>query len=292
MTRLAAATFAAVLVVAGPVHAESICEPDGTQASGSVYRICMPAPGEYNGILVIWAHGFQDAGTAVQIPEDQLCFGDTCLPDLVNGLGFGFATNSYSKTGLAVLQGKDDIVDLVRIFSAEKGPPRKVYLVGASEGGLITTLALEQRPDLFSAGLAACGPIGSFPLQINYFGDGRVTFEYLLSGPDSRGSAQSRPVARRDVGRLLPAGGETRRLAPGQPPQTGSIRRGCEVAVRPGGLPRQRGTVGARCPQLCRREPQGRQRHPRRIPVRQPNALVHGVGRRQAAQPSGVTRFG
>ena len=38
------------------------CEPDGVQASGSIYRICMPATG-YNGMLVVWAHGFQDAGT-------------------------------------------------------------------------------------------------------------------------------------------------------------------------------------------------------------------------------------
>ena len=51
------------------------CEPDGTQASGSIYRICMPATG-YNGMLVIWAHGFQDAGTPVSIPEDQLCQND------------------------------------------------------------------------------------------------------------------------------------------------------------------------------------------------------------------------
>src|SRR5438105_2167477 len=50
------------------------------------------------------------------------------------------------------------------------------------DGGIITTLAVEQRPDLFAAGLAACGPIGSFPLQINYFGDARATFEYFFPG--------------------------------------------------------------------------------------------------------------
>ena len=100
----------------------------------------MPAAADYNGMLVIWAHGFQDAGTPVAIPEDQLCLDDFCLPDLVNGLGFAFATNSYSKTGLAVVQGKDDILDLVNIFAAQHGRPAKVYLVGASEGGLITAL--------------------------------------------------------------------------------------------------------------------------------------------------------
>jgi pimeloyl-ACP methyl ester carboxylesterase len=164
-----------------PAQAQSVCDPDGVQRSGSIYRICMPASG-YNGILVVWAHGFQDAGTPVSIPEDQLCVNDFCLPEIVNGLGFAFATNSYSKTGLAVLQGQADIVDLVDVFSRHKGRPRKVYLVGASEGGIITALNVEQRPDLFSAGLAACGPIGDFPYQINYLGDARATFEYFFPG--------------------------------------------------------------------------------------------------------------
>jgi pimeloyl-ACP methyl ester carboxylesterase len=57
-----------------------------------------------------------------------------------------------------------------------------VYLVGASEGGIITALSLEQHPEVYSAGLAACGPIGNFPFQINYFGDARATFEVFFPG--------------------------------------------------------------------------------------------------------------
>ena len=182
MKRLCPIVFGLLLLLVGPVRAESICDSDGVQDSGAAYRICMPPPGEYNGRLVVWAHGFQDAGTPIGIPEDQLCLGDFCIPDLVNGLGFGFATSSYSKSGLAVLQGKDDLLDLVRIFAATKGQPQKVYLIGASEGGLMAALAVEQRPDVFSAGVAACGPIGDFPFQINYFGDARVTFDYFFPG--------------------------------------------------------------------------------------------------------------
>ena len=178
----AAALFAVLLLVAIPARAESVCDPDGVQSSGSIYRICMPPADQYNGILVIWAHGFQDAGTPVGIPEDQLCIGDFCIPEVINGLGFGFATNSYSKTGMAILQGKNDIIDLVSVYAAQKGQPRKVFLVGASEGGIITALAVEQRPDIFSGGVAACGPVGNFPLQINYFGDARATFSYFFPG--------------------------------------------------------------------------------------------------------------
>jgi pimeloyl-ACP methyl ester carboxylesterase len=142
----------------------------------------MPSSQPYNGNLVIWAHGFQDAGTPVGIPEDQLCQTGFCIPGLVNGLGFAFATNSYSKTGMAIVQGRDDILDLVRIFSETKGTPHKVYLIGASEGGIITALSVEQHPDVFAAGVAACGPIGSFPGQINYFGDGRALFQVFFPG--------------------------------------------------------------------------------------------------------------
>src|SRR5262249_50271921 len=118
----------------------------------------------------------------VSIPEDQLCSNGFCLYNFANDLGFAFATNSYSKTGLAVRQGQADLVDLVNIFIARKGRPHKGYLVGASEGGLITALNVEQRPDVFSAGVAACGPIGHFPYQVNYFGDARATFEYFFPG--------------------------------------------------------------------------------------------------------------
>lgn len=180
--RVIAIAVAAVALLASPARAESVCDPDGVQSSGSIYRICMPAFGDYNGMLVVWAHGFQDAGTPVSIPEDQLCVADFCIPELVNDLGFAFATNSYSKTGLAVLQGMADIRDLVRLFTLYKGAPRKVFLIGASEGGLITALSVERRPDIFSAGVAACGPVGSFPFQINYFGDARVTFDYFFPG--------------------------------------------------------------------------------------------------------------
>ncbi len=183
MTRLflSACVVSLLLLLPSTSAAASVCDPDGVQLSGSIYRICMPS-GTYNGFLVIWAHGFQDADTPVSIPDDQLCLQDFCVNQVINDLGFAFATNSYSKTGLAVLQGLDDILDLVRIFTAAKGAPRKVYLVGASEGGLITALGIERHPEVFAGGVAACGPIGDFPFQIDYFGDARATFEYFFPG--------------------------------------------------------------------------------------------------------------
>ncbi len=183
MSRIAGLGLAACILLAfartGSAQSASACEPDDVQSSGSIYRICMPT-GEYNGMLVLWAHGFQDATEPVSIPESQLCGPSFCLPELVNGLGFAFATNSYRKTGLAILEGKADLLDLVSIYTAKKGKPKKIYLIGASEGGIITALSLERHPDVYAAGVAACGPLGNFPYQINFFGDARVTFQYFF----------------------------------------------------------------------------------------------------------------
>jgi pimeloyl-ACP methyl ester carboxylesterase len=162
--------------------AKAACSPDRVQASGAIYRICMPPAERYNGRLVVFAHGFQDAGTPVAIPEGQLRVGALSLPDLVNGLGFGFATTSYSKTGLAVREGMADILDLVNLYRAEQGAPRKVYLAGVSEGGLITALLAEQHPEALSGALAVCGPVGDFAYQLHYLGDARTTFEYFFPG--------------------------------------------------------------------------------------------------------------
>ena len=157
------------------------CDPDGLQESGAVYRICMPFFPPWNGDLVVFAHGYVSPTEAVGIPEDQMTLpGGITLASIANSLGYAFATTSYSVNGLAVLEGVADLVDLVEIFTAEKAAPDRVYLIGGSEGGLITTLAVEQHPDVFDGGLAMCGPYGDFGRQINYFGDFRVVFDYLF----------------------------------------------------------------------------------------------------------------
>ena len=169
--------------LAEPARAASVCGPDGLQPSGTaVYRICMPAPDAWNGDLVIWAHGYVDVTQPVAIPESQLCLGDGfCIPALVNGLGFGFATTSYSMNGMATT-AVDDVIDLIDLFAGEQGTPRRVFVIGASEGGLVTALALERRPDLFAGGVSACGPVGDFVRQAEYYGDFRVAFDYFFPG--------------------------------------------------------------------------------------------------------------
>jgi uncharacterized repeat protein (TIGR01451 family) len=166
---------------------QGVCE-DGEQASGAKYRICMPTLPPWNGDLVVYAHGYVAYNEPVAIPEDQLVVGDVSLPDVINAFGYAFATTSYYTNGLAVRAAIPDLVDLVDVFvSTQAVTPTRVYLTGASEGGLITALALEEHPEVFDGGLAACGPLGGLQPQVDYLGDLRVVFDYyfpeLMPGP-------------------------------------------------------------------------------------------------------------
>jgi len=143
----------------------------------------MPDTVAWNGSLVVYAHGYVAFNEPIGIPESQLTLPDgTSLPTLLNSLGFAFAMSSYSTNGLAVLQGIQDSADVVSIFTRVVGPPRRVYLGGPSEGGIITALSIERHPEVWHAGLAACGAIGSFAMEIGYLGDFRVLFDYFFPG--------------------------------------------------------------------------------------------------------------
>ena len=170
---LAAGAFAACT--------ESKCVT-GRQKSGAVYLKCLPEKSCWNGDMVVFAHGYVAPDQPVAVPTDQLTIDGTYLPTAFNQFGYGFAASSFSKNGLAIRQGFDDTEDLVKNVIRPADNPRRVYLIGASEGGLVTTLSAEQLPQVYNAAGAACGPIGSFQGQINYFGDFRVVFDYFFPG--------------------------------------------------------------------------------------------------------------
>ncbi len=198
MSRWIKVSMAVLLLLAfaplTPVFAQSNldCDYYGTHSNGAVYCITLPTMWPmWNGDLVIFAHGYVPVGAPLDIPWGQMMFFNeltgqpTTLPVELNNMGFAFATTSYSENGLAVKQGIEDVKNLVNVFTEQIGmPPNRVFLVGASEGGLITTLAIEKYPDVFNGGLAACGPIGSFQGQVNYWGDFRTLFDYFMDAPE------------------------------------------------------------------------------------------------------------
>jgi pimeloyl-ACP methyl ester carboxylesterase len=146
-----------------------------TLSSGEIYQICKPD--NWNGELIIYAHGYEHESVPLRLPLQAAAY----VP-LFTSLGFAFATTSFSQNGLAIQSGIQDIIRLRERFIQQVGPAKEIYLTGASQGGIITTLALERYPELFSGGLSLCAPCGNFQKQVNYYAGFRVLFDYFFKG--------------------------------------------------------------------------------------------------------------
>jgi pimeloyl-ACP methyl ester carboxylesterase len=177
--------FCVVASAAQPLDAQPAATPgpceEGVLEGGARSLICVPVEG-WNGELVVFAHGYVRFDQPLDFYHLQLQDGAS-LPFLVQSLGFAFATTSYRRNGLAILEGAEDIRNLVAAFAASgRAVPVRTYVTGVSEGGLVAALLAEQSPELFTGALSTCGPIGSFRKQITYFGDFRVLFDYFFPG--------------------------------------------------------------------------------------------------------------
>jgi len=151
---------------------------EGVDENGALYRICMPE--EWNGDLVVFAHGYVAPNKPVELPDTELDDGRT-MEEVFGEMGYASAISSYRDNGLVVPEAVIDLVNLVSIFKSYYPHVDHIYLVGGSEGGLVTVKSLETK-QLYDGGLAVCGPIGSFAKQLNYFGDFKLVFDYFYPG--------------------------------------------------------------------------------------------------------------
>lgn len=152
---------------------------EGAFSTGALWLICIPHK-DWNGDVIVFSPGYTIPSAPIDFYYLELPDG-TFLPDLAESLGFAFATTSNRQNGLAVLEGADDIRDLVNFFPQVAGQnPGKTYMIGASQGGIVTTLLMEQSPTLLSGGLPMCGAVGDFQRQLNYIGDFRLLFDYFF----------------------------------------------------------------------------------------------------------------
>lgn len=145
-----------------------------------VWLYTVPPTEQFNGSLVVWCPSIQYATSPVGLPVEFSEIPD--LTGLINGLGFAFAVRAYSTNGFAIDQNIEDVREMVDIYTEREGAPEKVFLIGASGGGLVATLLLERYPEEFAGGLSACGPLGDFQQQIEYLLDARATFNVYFPG--------------------------------------------------------------------------------------------------------------
>jgi hypothetical protein len=176
----AAVMLAAVAVVPGTAFAKKEPEPEyfvdeatlpfdplpGAEALWGVhkdagYRIEVPA--DWNGSLVMWAHGFR--GEGLELTVDNHPLREFLIPN-----GYAWAASSYSKNDYNVEAGAKDTRDLAKLFKKLVDKPDTTYITGASMGGHITAVSIEQWKNDYDGAMAICGVVGDFEL-FDYFLD-------------------------------------------------------------------------------------------------------------------------
>ena len=155
---------------------------------GAGYRIEVPR--EFNGTLVMYAHGYAGTGEALRVG----------VPPIRKHLieqGFAWAASSYRANYYDVRAGVEDTNQLalaVEDIAADNDRTidiKKYYIIGHSMGGHISgaaveqeTIATAQHPVEYDAALPMCGVMGDTEL-FNYFKAYEVAAHQLADMPET-----------------------------------------------------------------------------------------------------------
>jgi pimeloyl-ACP methyl ester carboxylesterase len=160
---------------------------DGQLGPGALYRMVRPTV--WNGSLLLYAHGFVRATLPVALPaEADLLIGQ------FTAQGFAVAYSSFSENGWAVKDGAQRTHQLLGVFRARFGLPSRVYLAGASMGGLIAIKLQEQYPGVFDGVLTVCGVAGGTRQLFDYYAHTRALFDLLYPAENLPGDAGGVPT--------------------------------------------------------------------------------------------------
>lgn len=140
----------------------------GVRPNGAGYRIEVPEGDNWNGALVMYAHGYRGTHTNLTITNVQI---RTYL--IENGYAWG--ASSYSRNWYDVRSGVEDTNELALAFGEITGrdEPHTYYIIGHSMGGHIAAAAVEMETLMtannvvyYSGAVPMCGVVGDL---YNYF---------------------------------------------------------------------------------------------------------------------------
>ena len=155
---------------------------------GAAYRVEVPA--NWNGKLVMYAHGYAGTGAALGITNPSI------RRYLVQN-GYAWAASSYSKNYYDVRAGVEDTnalaLEFTRIAAANSRTlpdPTRMYITGHSMGGHITAAAIEDEATAtanhkvkYNGAVPMCGVVGDSEL-FNEFAAMQVTAQALAGQPN------------------------------------------------------------------------------------------------------------
>ncbi len=141
---------------------------------GAGYRIEVPA--DWNGELVMWAHGFRGTDTRLYFDPEEVPFREWLLDN-----GYAWAASTYSKNDYNVGTAVKDTRDLTKLFKKMVDKPDRTYIAGVSMGGHVTAASIERYRGIYDGAMPVCGVLGDYEL-FDYFLDFNVAAQELALG--------------------------------------------------------------------------------------------------------------
>lgn len=156
---LAAAALTTAALTAAAATAAPLAHADasgprhltGTLPSGATWVADVPA--DYNGVLVLFSHGYNPPGTP-NPPENQP------TPEAGKALldrGYALAGSSYATAGWTLATAADDQLATLAAVTERIGRPRRTIALGRSMGGLVTAQLAERGAGRIDGAVATCG---------------------------------------------------------------------------------------------------------------------------------------
>ena len=142
------------------------------------YKIYIP--GEWNGGLVLYAHGYEEIGEEVEEYSEEV---DDFM-EIFTSYGFAFAQSAYKRQGLFIKDGIEDSEALRTYFELKYGKPSICIITGHSMGGIISMALIEQYPAEYDGALPLCGWLSPVYSLIKNGLDMVVTYDYLFGDND------------------------------------------------------------------------------------------------------------
>ncbi|NNF56577.1 MAG: alpha/beta hydrolase, partial [Acidimicrobiales bacterium] len=137
------------------------------------YRI--EVPDNWNGDLVMWAHGYAGTDTDILPSEPPPTFRPTLLAQ-----GYAWAASTYSKNDYNIATPAMETRDLAKRFAHITGEakPGEIYLAGVSMGGNITAYSAERYKNFYTGVMPVCGVLAERDL-FDYFLDFNLVAQEL-----------------------------------------------------------------------------------------------------------------
>lgn len=183
-----ATTFAAMAAATGDTVDMSSTSRWAGVHQGAAYQVEVPA--NWNGKLVMYAHGYRGTGTALTVSAPSI------RRYLIQN-GYAWAASSYSKNYYDVRAGVEDTNALALEFnniaaarSRALAAPSRIYITGHSMGGHVTGAAIEDEATntainkvKYHGAVPMCGVMGDAEL-FNQFAAMQVTAQALAGVPN------------------------------------------------------------------------------------------------------------